>query len=82
MARQVKCPACGAVGEVAPFDREVFVGRGQVKGKPVVKCLRCGSGLFIGLFSGVFVGRPKVIPAELWSWMEEQWEARFGRESH
>lgn len=76
MARQKKCPGCGAIGEVAPYDDTTFTGRGKLQSKAVAKCLKCGRGLLFGLFSGVLFGKPSLVPHDTWRSMEAQWNSR------
>lgn len=66
----MKCPNCGAYG--AASDEEVFEVRGQVEGRPVRKCRNCGEGLMIGR-----LGRARLIPDEIWSKMDAEWEQAF-----
>ena len=74
MDRQVNCTGCGAVGTVAPCDDIIFQSRGFFQGKSVVKCMKCGCGMLFGPFSGVFFGKPKLIPDESWCQMEQMWQ--------
>jgi hypothetical protein len=75
MARRVKCPGCGAIGHISPYD-ETFEARGSLPGgKPVARCTRCGCGVMFGLFSGMLAGRPKLIPAQPWEAMKAEWDA-------
>lgn len=78
MARQINCPGCAAPGTVAPYDNVVFQTRGQFEGRPIAKCMKCGCGLVFGVFSGLFFGKPKLIPAEVWERMQELWREEFG----
>lgn len=71
MARRVSCPMCGVNGTIAPCDNKVFQGRGVFEGKSVAKCKKCGCGLFFGPFSGTYFGKPKLIPEELWFWLDD-----------
>ena len=73
MARRIRCPNCGADGTIAPTDQKVFQGRGRDGTTPIVKCMECGCGLAFGIFSGTFIGSPKVIPSDVWTRMEEIW---------
>lgn len=79
MARNIKCPWCGTVGAIAPYDEIVFQGRGQFDGKTIVKCMKCGNGLTFGLFSGIFFGKPNLILPEVWQRMEKMWREEFGK---
>lgn len=74
MAKRIKCPACGARGEVG--DDVVFEIRGRFQGRAVQKCLSCGSGIFVK----PPLGRTEVIPADLWRKMQERWAQEFGNE--
>ena len=55
-------------GEEGDDASGAFEVRGQFEGKAVRMCRQCGTGLFVGLFSGVLLGRPRVIPPrrEVW----------------
>lgn len=72
VAKRIKCPACGARGEVG--DDVTFEIRGQFQGRAVQKCLGCGSGIFVK----PPLGRTEVIPADLWRKMQERWVEEFG----
>lgn len=66
--KPIVCPACGSIGY--PSDEELFEIRGQLEGKPVRRCTRCGTGLFIRPLR-----KPQVIPHNLWVRMQEVWQA-------
>jgi hypothetical protein len=68
--KPIVCPACGSMGY--PSDEELFEIRGQREGKPVRKCTRCGTGLFIRPLR-----KPQVIPHNLWVRMQELWQVEF-----
>jgi hypothetical protein len=68
--KPIVCPACGSIGY--PSDDELFEIRGQLEGKPVRRCVRCGTGLFIRPLR-----KPRVIPHNLWVRMQESWQAEF-----
>ncbi|MGH3443202.1 MAG: hypothetical protein ACRDUY_14415 [Nitriliruptorales bacterium] len=74
MAKRIKCPACGARGEVG--DDVTFEIRGRFQWRAVQKCLSCGSGIFVK----PPLGRTEVIPADLWRKMQERWVQEFGDE--
>lgn len=78
MAKRIKCPGCGASGEIAPYDDIVFTDRGRVGNKSVAKCKRCGRGILFGVISMMLFGDVSLIPIEQWRSMEQQWHARFG----
>ena len=69
---KINCPACGAEGEIAPINENVFTPRGQYQGKTVIKCKKCETGLLVGM-SNIFFRRPKIINPELWGKMQERW---------
>jgi len=73
MAKELICAACGNRGKTPIDDSSTFELRGKFGGRPVIKCRKCGAGLFVRIF-----GRPKLIDADLWKRMEEIWERRFG----
>lgn len=75
MAHTIYCPRCNARG-TTPFDNVVFQGRGQNRGTPIAKCMKCGCGLAFGFFSGIFLGNPKLIPDDVWQAMEMRWNNR------
>lgn len=81
MAKEITCPACGKRGEATIDDRGAFEVRGQFQGKAVRMCRNCGTGLFIGPFSGGFFGKPKAIPSSLWERMLKVWEREFEPDS-
>jgi len=58
-----------------------FEVRGQLEGKAVKKCKKCGTGLLVGPFSGGFWGSPKIVPEKTWSRMEKMWEEGLGGSS-
>lgn len=68
--KPIHCPACGSIGY--PNDEELFEIRGQLEGKPVRMCTRCGTGLFIRLLR-----KPQVIPHNLWVRMQESWRVNI-----
>ena len=80
MAKEIICPSCGNRGEADLDDKGAFEVRGQFQGKAVRKCNNCGTGLFVGLFSGGLFGKPKLITADLWQSMEETWKREFESE--
>lgn len=71
MAKTIICPACGNRGDSS--DDIHFEVRGQHHGRPVRKCLRCGTGLYVKM-----LGRPQAIPHDTWVRMREIWQAEFG----
>lgn len=81
MAREINCPACGNRGEATIDDTGAFEVRGQLQGKAVRRCKKCGAGLLVGLFSGGFLGKPKLVPSILWERMLEVWGREFESES-
>lgn len=77
MPRVITCPLCGNRGDQNGDDEfRAFEVRGQFQGKAVRKCTKCGNGLMVGLFSGIWLGKPDVIPEELWRQMNEVWRRR------
>lgn len=72
MAKRIKCPACGARGEIG--DDITFEIRGRFQGRAVQRCLSCGSGIFVK----PPLGRVEVIPHDLWTQMQERWDEEFG----
>lgn len=78
MPKEIICPVCGNRGEASIDEKSAFEVRGQFQGKAVRKCNNCEAGLFLGPFSGVVFGKPKVIPSDLWKRMEETWKREFG----
>lgn len=77
MARKITCPTCGNTGDQNGDDAApAFAIRGQYAGRAVRKCLSCGSGLLIGVLSGSWIGKPEVIPRDLWMQMEAVWRGR------
>lgn len=78
MPKEIICPKCGNQGKADIDDKSAFEVRGQFQGKPVRKCKKCGTGIFLGAFSGVFFGKPKIIPPDTWEKMEETWKREFG----
>ncbi len=78
VAKKIRCPGCGAVGEIAPYDDVVFAGRGRLGNKSVAKCRKCGGGILFGVISMMLLGRVSLIRPEQWKAMEQEWEARFG----
>lgn len=74
MAKRIKCPACGARGEIG--DDVTFEIRGRFQGRAVQKCLKCGTGVFVK----PPLGRTEVIPSDLWRKMQERWIEEFGAE--
>lgn len=72
MAKRMKCPACGARGELG--DGITFEVRGRLQNRAVQKCLGCGSGVFVKLP----LGRTEVIPHDLWLEMQDRWDQEFG----
>lgn len=72
MAKRIKCPACGARGELG--DDVTFEIRGRFQGRAVQRCLSCGSGVFVK----PPLGRTEVIPHDLWMKMQERWDEEFG----
>lgn len=81
MAKKIICPTCGNCGEAAIDDSGAFEVRGQFQGRAVRKCNKCGSGLFLGIFSGGLFGKAKPIPPELWQSMEKIWQKEFTQDS-
>lgn len=77
MPRQAQCPACNAIGGIAPYDDTTFGGRGKLGSRAVVKCLKCGRGLLFGVFSGMFFGKPSPVPEDTWREMEALWNGRL-----
>ena len=80
MPKMLVCPCCGNTGEAIIDDTGAFEVRGKFQGKAVRKCRKCGVGLAIGPFSGGLVGKPKIIPANIWQRMEAIWNEEFGTE--
>jgi len=78
MPREIVCPSCGNRGVGTTNDTGAFDVRGQLEGKAIRKCRKCGAGLAFGLFSGWFLGKPKVIPKDLWQRMQKLWNEEFG----
>ena len=77
MSRQITCPLCGNSGDQNGEDSaQSFEVRGRFQGSAVRKCLRCGTGLMVGLFSGIWFGKPSVIPYDLWQKMDTVWRER------
>ena len=72
MAKTITCPKCGNYGEARVDNKGAFEVRGQYEGKPVRKCSKCGSGIYLGM-----LGKAKLIPTELWKRMEELWNKEF-----
>lgn len=68
--KPIVCPACGSIGY--PSDEELFEIRGQLNGKAVRKCTRCGTGLFVRSLR-----KPQAIPHNLWVRMQESWRVNF-----
>ncbi|HEV2767611.1 MAG TPA: hypothetical protein VGV63_07890 [Acidimicrobiales bacterium] len=64
MAKRIRCPACGARGEVG--DGVNFEVRGQFQGRAVEKCLKCG----VGVFLEPPFDRAEVIPQGMWTRMQ------------
>lgn len=58
-------------------DDSDFEVRGQFQGKAVRRCRKCGAGLLVGLFSGVWLGKPQTISPELWAKMDALWRQRM-----
>ncbi len=81
MPKEIVCPSCGNRGEATIDEKGAFEVRGQFQGKAVRKCNKCGAGFFLGIFSGILFGKPKVIPSDHWKLMEETWEREFGTNS-
>jgi hypothetical protein len=73
----MECPSCGNIGEATIDNTGAFEVRGKFQGKAVRKCTKCGVGLLIGLFSGGVMGKPKLIPNDIWQRMEQMWEKEF-----
>jgi len=78
MSREIVCPSCGNRGEAAVDESGAFEVRGQFEGRAVRKCRKCGAGLAIGPFSGGFLGKPRLIPTDIWKRMEDMWRREFG----
>ena len=80
MAHEMMCPLCGNRGESSTSidDGAAFEVRGQFEGRAIRKCRKCASGLIVGPLSGLFVGKPQVIPKDIWHHMEEIWKREFG----
>lgn len=75
MTKQLKCPACGAIGEsgmAALGQNAAFEIRGQWQGKPVRMCNGCGSGFTVGIFGN------KRIDDVQWGRMKALWGQNFG----
>ena len=76
---QLKCPSCGAKGEVRESGDSFEVRGMWPKGHwPVRKCRNCGVGLVVKprlIPPGV---RASVIPGATWLQMEESWRRQFG----
>jgi len=70
------CPKCGASGIVSIDGLGAFDIRGQLDGKGVWKCNKCGSGLYSRSTIGIVDGKLKPIPDEVWNNMKRQWENR------
>jgi hypothetical protein len=81
MAKQLICPSCGNIGEATIDNAGAFEVRGQFQGKVVRKCNKCGAGLLVGLFSGGLLGKPKLVPPDLWGNMQEMWDNEFSPHS-
>ncbi len=77
----LKCPACGAKGEVRATE-ESFEVRGRTSddwGWPIRKCRACGNGLIVKPRTFPPGVKAEVIPVGTWQAMEEEsWEAEFG----
>ena len=74
----IVCPECGNRGEANDERGVRFEMRGKFEGCAVRKCLKCEVGLLIGAFSGGILGRPKVIPLEVWKRMQAMWAEEIG----
>lgn len=55
-------------------DSAPFSSRGTLQGKPVWKCNKCGTGLFVRLF-----GKPQAIPSKILQDLRNEWELRTGK---
>jgi len=71
----VSCGRCSQLTAL-PVDELRFERRGKFNGRPVLKCLKCGSGQFL---KGQLL-RPRLltISDDLWRGMEESWNRSFG----
>lgn len=81
MSRILTCPSCDCVGYADPFGGGEFEVRGVFRGKAVHRCRACGCGLFLGMFSGILLGRPRLIPPDLWDLMQSTWAKQIDREN-
>ena len=72
MPKEIRCPACGNVGQATTGAEGAFDVRGQFEGRGVRKCRSCGAGLTLGWF-----GSAKIIPSPTWENMEELWEKEY-----
>lgn len=79
----LKCPACGARGEVRGTE-EFFEERGQWPDghMPVRKCLACGGGLIVRPRVFPPGAQAQVIPSDIWVKMESAWDEEFGEGSN
>jgi len=68
---RISCP-CGNRGRAG--DDVAFEMRGQLRGRPVQKCLTCGQGLILKRPKG----RVTLIPPAQWEAMERLWDDEFG----
>ena len=73
----MKCPHCGAKGDVKGTE-DHFEVRGQWPDGhwPVRKCRACGGGMIVK--PGLRGMRAKPIDHDLWERMEEMWGREFG----
>ena len=71
MAKSLTCPSCGAKGLAS--DERIFEVRGIFQSKPVRRCTRCGTGMFVKM-----LGKPREIDPELWRRMQASWSKQFG----
>src|SRR4051812_31576861 len=78
VSMKLRCPACGASGEVRGTE-EAFEVRGQwPEGHwPVRKCRACGAGIIVK--PGIGRARGKLIEPELWAKMEAHFEQEMAR---
>ena len=73
---RINCPKCG-LSDRLHSKNSSFEQRGRLEMRSVVKCKGCKSGLFLGVFSGIFFGNPKVISEQQWFDLDSRWNRHF-----
>ena len=76
---KTKCAACGASGVIGDIGSD-FEMRGKYNGYPAVRCMACGSGMYVSNAGRAMItkrAKTQLIPAESWRRMCAAWDQMF-----